>query len=603
MFCIFGLCFVLLFFLTRTIYPPQSVVEDPRLDLIDLKDDRIENVWKDEEFECLGFQATHGCDPNGPRDFSMDVGCHEKIPRHTAGYCAIRNKTSNEIFHVMKSTCRSWLHWKISHLNCTIAKDFTNFPLLQENYQHVPSLPMEEKMTNKKSKPTRGIILIGYPRAMPGVYAIIRLLRFLGCVLPIEIWIHPKEMSISHSIISHLDQKENKNIFGSIKICTMEKNSQMKHFNSKIYAIYHTKFDQVLFLDSDNIPAKDPTFLFDSKEFQLYGSIFWPDFWFPLNTPFNLHKQSPLWNLINFSFIENMFEQESGQLLIDRIKNQKALNRLMFYTTQQPFLINSLALVYGDKDLFRLAWASTKTPFYFIQHLLMIGGKVPFGNTQSNTSPDDKKNVFFCGTSMIQRDPQGEIVFLHRNGEKLNGRQDQELLMTHLQVFTGGQANSNENILDLYRIHCTSGIYRDFCCHRFYSFHPFEDTQKTIPMQMISLEESMILFLEKKAIEYSIEGRLLLNKQEENQLFLFETKDLENKQQETLTIQQKRLYKKRIAFYGQLFGIVLGIGLLGWKVYEGYTGSTGKSNFSNTGKGNLRKKKNDNQNQNQDHIL
>lgn len=34
-----------------------------------------------------------------------------------------------------------------------------------------------------------------------------------------------------------------------------------------------------MLLDADNIPLRDPTPLFDSKEYRDYGLIMWPDFW------------------------------------------------------------------------------------------------------------------------------------------------------------------------------------------------------------------------------------------------------------------------------------------------------------------------------------
>jgi hypothetical protein len=35
----------------------------------------------------------------------------------------------------------------------------------------------------------------------------------------------------------------------------------------------------VLYLDSDNVPAQDPSFLFDATEYERTGALFWPDFW------------------------------------------------------------------------------------------------------------------------------------------------------------------------------------------------------------------------------------------------------------------------------------------------------------------------------------
>jgi hypothetical protein len=36
---------------------------------------------------------------------------------------------------------------------------------------------------------------------------------------------------------------------------------------------------QVLFLDADNVPVRDPTPLFDSAAFQRAGALLWPDYW------------------------------------------------------------------------------------------------------------------------------------------------------------------------------------------------------------------------------------------------------------------------------------------------------------------------------------
>ncbi|POM80295.1 Hypothetical protein PHPALM_1884 [Phytophthora palmivora] len=64
-------------------------------------------------------------------------------------------------------------------------------------------------------------------------------------------------------------------------------------FHAKPYAIYHSRFESVLWLDSDNIPVRDPTYLFEAPEFVKHGAIFWPDFWRPaIDTPFNVHQQS-----------------------------------------------------------------------------------------------------------------------------------------------------------------------------------------------------------------------------------------------------------------------------------------------------------------------
>ena len=47
-------------------------------------------------------------------------------------------------------------------------------------------------------------------------------------------------------------------------------------YQMKAYSIYLSSFEQVLWLDSDNMPVKDPSFLFDNKLWVvIYVSLSW----------------------------------------------------------------------------------------------------------------------------------------------------------------------------------------------------------------------------------------------------------------------------------------------------------------------------------------
>ncbi len=63
----------------------------------------------------------------------------------------------------------------------------------------------------------------------------------------------------------------------------------------KQQAMLLSQFDHVLLLDADNFAVVDPTYLFDSHEYVTTGALFWPDFWQPRNTIFNVHEESLLW--------------------------------------------------------------------------------------------------------------------------------------------------------------------------------------------------------------------------------------------------------------------------------------------------------------------
>ncbi|KAG6612140.1 Kinesin protein [Phytophthora cinnamomi] len=102
-----------------------------------------------------------------------------------------------------------------------------------------------------------------------------------------------------------------------------------------------------------------------------------------------------------------MFEQESGQVLIDRRRHAAALELVHFYAFHQPNHFKRLNVAYGDKDLFRFAWLKLGANFHMIQAPPAVAGKV--------TSDS------FCGMTMVQHDAHGEVLFLHRNSHKLTG--------------------------------------------------------------------------------------------------------------------------------------------------------------------------------------
>ncbi|RQM11528.1 hypothetical protein DD237_005510 [Peronospora effusa] len=261
-----------------------------------------------------------------------------------------------------------------------------------------------------EAKSRDGIVMVVYPKLLASAYATIRVLRtVLKCQLPIEIWFRSDEIKKTNRTslepLKHLAATENNITFQEIH------DSRATGFVTKIHAIYHTKFDRVLFLDADNVPVRDPSFLFESTEFLKTGAIFWPDFWNPDHSIFGVYENSLLWELLDMPFID-MFEQESGQLVIDRRRHAVPLELVRFYALNRPNFFTSLKLVWGDKDLFRLAWLKLNVPFTMIQTPPGMAGIISDGFFRSD----------FCGMTMVQHDANGEILFMHRNQQKLSGK-------------------------------------------------------------------------------------------------------------------------------------------------------------------------------------
>ncbi|KAG2777763.1 hypothetical protein PC129_g9125 [Phytophthora cactorum] len=355
------------------------------------------------ELRCIGWRATDSCSPHGPRLPHLDKPCHMMVQHTESGYCEVEDKHTKERFRVMRRYCRSVR--PEGQFRCFDAEDFVNFPIITDqaiSKALTPGFALPHVEGDREG--SKGIVMVVYPKMVPSAYASLRALReVLRCTLPIELWYRPNEMKAAPGSMVPLQQ-----LAASTGGMTFHEIDDKKAtgFGAKVFAIYHSYFEQVLFLDSDNVPVRDPSFLFDTEEFKETGAIFWPDFWHPRHTIFNVHGQSLLWELLDQRFV-NMFEQESGQLAINRRRHGAPLELVRFYTFHTPNFFKAFELVHGDKDLFRLAWLKLKSPFHMMDTPPAVAGRA-FNNS-------------FCGVTMVQHDANGEVLFMHRNSRKLVG--------------------------------------------------------------------------------------------------------------------------------------------------------------------------------------
>ncbi|OQR91068.1 hypothetical protein ACHHYP_20198 [Achlya hypogyna] len=421
-------------------------------------------------YECRGWRQTGGCVPTGPREAINDKACHEAVRGGSSGYCEFFDPATNRTLHLLESTCTTFRG--DARFSCNMAKDVLMFHKHAEVYRHPYLLEgpkdaltflnhsaiaepvvddivddgskwYERHVVTKKAYPTNGIVMVVYEKALVSLYSSMRLLRtYHNSTLPIELWYRADELSPAHPVMQALTTD-----FRDVRLREI-KDPRAVHFYVKPYVIYFSHFQNVLFLDADNFPLRDPAYLFSTPEFEATGAVFWPDFWHPVQTIFNLHDDSLLWPLLNLTFVD-MFEQESGQLLLDRARHERPLHLLMFYAFHriapqpQPAsfptpsvpttaiednefedyeepdelptdvnLIQALKLAWGDKDLFRFAWLKANATFHMVQ---TPPGAVGLWGWIKYMRPDATPFQRFCGQSMLQYDPAGGKLFLHRN--------------------------------------------------------------------------------------------------------------------------------------------------------------------------------------------
>ncbi len=129
-------------------------------------------------------------------------------------------------------------------------------------------------------------------------------------------------------------------------------------YGIKPYAIMHSGFREVLFLDADNGVFRDPTFLFEAAEYRLIRAIFWPD---PATHAGRLGGRELR---RDFGLDEGTSrELESGQILIDKLECWRALALTLHLNEHGDYYYPLLS---GDKETFRLAFDVLRQPYLLV---------------------------------------------------------------------------------------------------------------------------------------------------------------------------------------------------------------------------------------------
>ncbi len=234
----------------------------------------------------------------------------------------------------------------------------------------------------------RGIVICaGGRKYFTCAFVTLRALRRTGCRLPIELWhLGPGELSPPMaSLLEPLDVR----IIDALAVRRSYPVRLLAGWELKPYAVIHSSFEEVLLLDADNVPARDPSYLFDSPAFARTGAVFWPDRWRRPGDPHQLLRPSA-WDACGLPFQPGP-ECESGQLLVDKRRSWRSLQVAMHLNEHSDHYYRHF---YGDKDTYRLAW-------------LLCGQPYAMPDTPVESTPG--------GEILFQHDFDGRVVFQHRS--------------------------------------------------------------------------------------------------------------------------------------------------------------------------------------------
>ena len=252
----------------------------------------------------------------------------------------------------------------------------------------------------------RGIVTCGGGSIyFAAVWIMIDVLRKLGCSLPVEVW-HLGWEEMDKTMRSLLVSLGDVQVIDAHEVCGNLPSSYrprlLKGWESKAFAIEHSRFAEVLYLDADQVPVADPEYLFETKEYQETGSLFWPD----MPNQWGLDITEQAFRTMRLSIPGRTRNPahvrptdyrpfETGQMLIDKHRTWKALQLTRhicdhsdYWWSGQPWLI------YGDKSAFYLAWERLRLPYFLARDCDYIGDHQ--------------------GGGFLQYDPQGKLLFQHR---------------------------------------------------------------------------------------------------------------------------------------------------------------------------------------------
>jgi len=254
-------------------------------------------------------------------------------------------------------------------------------------YQHLAQVCLSEMTTYPENRFSgRGIVICGGgPKYFTCAWVCLRMLRHLGCNLPAEIWYLGQQEMSDEMLEIMTDDKTT--CVDAYKVRETHPCRRLHGWELNPYSVIHSKFQEVFFIDADNVAIRNPEFLFDSAQYKETGAIFWPDYG-------RLARSRDIWQICKIQWRDEP-EFESGQMFIDKKRCWEALQLAMHYNEHSDFYYQH---IHGDKDTYHMAW----------RHLNL------------EYSMPEKKIHNLASCVMCQHAFDGQIIFQHRNLAKWN---------------------------------------------------------------------------------------------------------------------------------------------------------------------------------------
>lgn len=370
---------------------------------------RTADEWS--EYECVAWReastCTHPATSEEQEQQSRDCDERISLSKHRmGGFCELRHSRTGErkqVLLISHPPCESSSNKNNSstftsadtnaHFRCADFHTLLSFADRAAAFEFDPSFSYGKcrqalidgqvnvnqirYASSRKIRFERGIVIVqsssrtprGSEAELTRAHELIERLRCTECALPIELWLsspYESESSDSQALLQRTARAQGVYL-RQTKTTGRQGTPASDGQSAKAYAAFYSAFDKVLVLDLEGLAATvdlgNPGHLFTAKAFAETGALFW-------QAENVIEAKESAGFLVRALFGLNsdpaaapLFHQDTGRMLIDRRRNHKALNTLMFFVEHREEL-DALEVVNTANDLYQLAWASTNSSYH-----------------------------------------------------------------------------------------------------------------------------------------------------------------------------------------------------------------------------------------------
>ena len=230
----------------------------------------------------------------------------------------------------------------------------------------------------------RGIVICaGGWRFFPSLYVTVRIIRHVGCNLPIQVWYLGDQGEFDERMRQTLEPHD----VGWIDANAFARDHGIPRrilggWEVKPFAALHCPFREVISLDADSYPACNPERFLEHPAYARVGAAFWPD---------QGKLESGQWDRFGLPYHDEP-AWESGQFIVDKARHWEPLALADWLNDHSDYVYRH---IYGDKDTYHLAWRK-------LGHEVCVPTREPGWES----------------IAFVQKDFDGNPLFIHRTRDK-----------------------------------------------------------------------------------------------------------------------------------------------------------------------------------------